>query len=109
VEISDAGKSKAITALFSKTCYIQYSSNGNKPNAIDLQKSLKEAGWYAPGIELVPGNYRSVVKYFHAEDKQLADKVAALAKRSVQTLAIKGYEEKVPVGQLEIWIGNSNP
>ena len=110
VEVSDAGKSKAITALFSKTCYIQYNNEENKQKAIDIQKRLKEAGWYAPGIDLVKGNYNSLVKYFHQEDSQLADRVVALAKDvgGIQPLAIKGYESKVPVGQLEIWIGNSH-
>ena len=109
VELSNPEKSQAISALFSKTCYIQYSSDQNKQVALEIQKSLKDAGWYAPGIQLVKGNYRSVVKYFHAEDQQLAEKVVALAKGNAQTLAIKGYEAKVPVGQLEIWIGNGNP
>jgi len=42
-----------------------------------LRKQLEKDGFNTPGAERVDGQYRNLVKYFSAADKQAAENLAA--------------------------------
>lgn len=97
---------KALGILFKKTCYIQYADANAKSAAEVLEKNLTSKSWNVPAVKYVPGNYGTIVRYFHPEDLELAKKVEkALNKSGVTMLLVSGYESSVPKGQLETWIG----
>lgn len=105
-QVTDEANTQAISLLFNKTCYIQYASPALKSKAEDIRKVLLTKKWYAPGLEYVAGSYKNYVKYFHAEDADLANNVRDIAGNNTSTILIQGFQSKIPKGQLEIWIGN---
>lgn len=105
-QTSHTETSEALGVLFNKTCYIQYATPKAKKTAQKFQEKLQQKAWYAPGIDLVEGSYKSSVRYFHKEDLELVKTVkASLDIASFEPLFIAGYQNRVPKGQLELWIG----
>lgn len=100
----DSNKSKTISLILNKVCYIQYASNDKKETALKFQKKLKDESWLAPGIEKIPGNYTNTIRYFHDEDLYLAIKVRELLGNEFTPTRIYNYEKKAPKGQIEVWV-----
>ncbi len=104
----NATEANVISSFKKKLCYIQYNNAAAADKVRKFQDTLKSKQWIAPGIQQVNGNYDNIVKYFNAEDKQLAERCAALAKASFNTdfkiVPIISSKNKVPTGQLEVWI-----
>lgn len=104
----NATEANVISSFNKKFCYIQYNNNAAADKVREFQNTLKSKEWIAPGIDYVEGNYNNIVKYFNAEDKQLAERCAALAKASLDAdfkiVPILSSKYKVPKGQLEVWI-----
>src|SRR5690242_13041735 len=101
-------EANVISSFKKKLCYIQYNNAAAADKVRKFQDTLKSKQWIAPGIQEVDGNYDNIVKYFNAEDKQLAERCAALAKASFninfKIVPIISSKNKVPTGQLEVWI-----
>jgi hypothetical protein len=88
------------------------------PLAEGLRNRLKETGLYAPGVERVDKDYPNNVRFFHGEDRELAQRVATVAeqflserknpkKLELQDLSGKGF--KVQKGHVEVWINLARP
>jgi hypothetical protein len=97
----------------SGTVSIQYAGMENAPMIERLGASLVKSGFRVPNIERIDKNYGSSVKYFHDEDKAVAEQVqsltaAALAsvgkKSSVAPEAVTGLENKARLRYVEIWL-----
>jgi|GEM_PF-6858784 len=95
-EIVDAQQSKSISLLVKKIVYIQYADSSRSHQAIEIQKMLRDKGWVAPGIERVKGKYYNCIKYFHSEDRILADEVNGLFGSQFKVVSNQGFEKSVP-------------
>lgn len=106
----NATEASVISSFNKKICYIQYNNKENMAAVSNFQAALKLTNWIAPGIDYVGGNYNNTVKYFNEEDKVLAEKAAATAKKNFnagfQLVPILNTKYKVPKGQIEVWINN---
>jgi 5-carboxymethyl-2-hydroxymuconate isomerase len=107
-----------VTRVFSNVVYIQFMHENERQLASQLRAELNAADMHAPGIELKQGNYKNWVRYFHADDRALAETVAAQAARlaskpghavtfRVQDLSAKSF--RAPKGQVEVWINLAAP
>ncbi|HEY2725655.1 MAG TPA: LytR C-terminal domain-containing protein [Parafilimonas sp.] len=107
-QVSDVAKTQTISLIFSKTCYIQYSNPGSKNLAESFQDKLNAKGWNVPKIQRVQGSYSTLIKYFHSEDVDNATTLKETLGLPANTriIQVNGFESKVPLGQLEVWIGN---
>ncbi len=103
----DTLKAKSISLILKKVAYIQYSNQNKKNDVLAIQTKFRSNDWIAPGIENVKGNYKNTIRYFHDEDKGLADKSNELLGNKYYSLRVYGFEQKVPKGQIEIWINNN--
>lgn len=104
-QIVNLEKSKSISLILKKVVYIQYSDKINNDEVNAIQKSLKDKGWISPRSEFVKGNYSNVIKYFHSEDRDLAYEIKNIIGDQFRIVQVRKFENKVPKGQLEVWIG----
>ncbi|MCS3870841.1 heme/copper-type cytochrome/quinol oxidase subunit 2 [Chryseobacterium ginsenosidimutans] len=109
--------------------YIQYSKIENKKliqnlnseikNEINNEingKEYKAVGdsnyiFRAPGIENVPSFKVNEIRYFHTNDRGIAERLSGILKKRGIVLTPKKFDYKsfssaVPKGQLELWIDN---
>ena len=109
---------KIITAATTtpKVIYVQVSDEKTRQFCADrkLLVQLKERGYSAYGYELVRSGANNSVRYFHAEDEQLAQDVAKVTNNVLNERSLflkpvfsQGYGQKVQKGQVEIWLGVS--
>lgn len=91
------------------TIFIQYSNEKNKEDVLAIQQNFKNINWNAPGIEYVSGDYKNLIKYFHQEDSTIANGANKLlgGKYMVIPIINSNVQERIPVGQIEIWIQNN--
>lgn len=103
-----------VDARTGNVVFVQFRGGIQRDVMQGLQQRLIAAGYNTPGIERVPGTYRSSVRYFHPQDAPLADSVAALTRAYFQArnesldIAAADFtatKYKVPAGQIEVWIG----
>lgn len=110
VQSKNATEANVISSFNKRLCYIQYNNKQNTEAVIAFQNDLKSKSWIAPGIDYVEGNYKNTVKYFNNEDKNLAERVAAIGKQNFNSdfrkVAILSSKYKVPKGQIEVWVNN---
>ncbi|HEX8668596.1 MAG TPA: hypothetical protein VF727_09535 [Allosphingosinicella sp.] len=94
--------------------YIQIPDNALRQRARELEGQLEAAAIQVPGIEYVPAASpdRTQVRYYLADDRNAAKKVADIARQSgfadvaVVKLADK-YASRVRPGHFELWIGKN--
>jgi 5-formyltetrahydrofolate cyclo-ligase len=96
--------------------YIHFANEENRQRIRQLQRDLKLAGFYAPGIENVKGNYKLDIRYFHKEDSILTGSIVQIIKNfldgegiNIKSVSIKNfrgtkYQTDATVGLVEIWI-----
>jgi hypothetical protein len=90
--------------------YIQFMPEYEKMSAM-ISYQLKQKKYTIPGQEKVESvTFDPVVKYFHDEDKQEAEKVADIVNRSdpyfeKNPVKLQRLSLKSPIRQLEVWIG----
>lgn len=106
--------SRLIAPITSGVAFVQFRGSVQRATIDSLRVGLARAGFVAPGVERVNREFTSGVRYFHAEDRLLADSAAILSKRfiesrlpsalpiPVQDLSRRGF--RVPRGQIEVWI-----
>ncbi|WP_310396660.1 hypothetical protein [Hymenobacter sp.] len=97
-----------------KICYIQF-RGFPRPVAQQLQLQFQQRGWLAPGVERVAGKYRCSVRYYFAEDHAKAQKAQAITQAFLaslndtsrvvlQSLGRRKPPQRVPHGQVEVWV-----
>lgn len=106
-EFKDALESKTVTVLMKKLIYIQFSNKIKKDEVKAIQDKLKSKAWFAPGVEFIPGNYQNTIRYFHDEDWEIANQANKILEEKYVIIKVKSYENKVPKGQIELWINNN--
>lgn len=101
-------------ACFGYIVYIQ-DRRGSKVSD-DIREALKEKGAIVPSIEHMGESvkFSNEVRYFHKEDKGMADFMQGLILKTLSSKQISYSEQQLPVsyiandqvplGQLEIWI-----
>ena len=103
-QTTDSIRSKSVSLILSKIAYIQYGDKSKKELALQAQQKLKNQSWIAPGIEKVDGDYKSTIRYFHDEDRFLANQANEALDGKFTLLRIFHFDKKVPKGQIEVWI-----
>jgi hypothetical protein len=91
------------------TIYLHISNDEQRPRAKEIARLLLQNGIKVPGIQKVSGATRSNVRYFRREDESEAQGIAKLlneylaAGAPIKPQLIKGFEQRVPRKQYEIW------
>ncbi len=91
------------------TIYLHISNEEQRPRAEEIARLLRQNGIKVPGIQKVSGATRSDVRYFRREDESEAQGIAKLlneylvAGAPIKPQLIKGFEQRVPRKQYEIW------
>ncbi len=105
-----AALAKEVTA---KQVYVQYVSR-DIALAKTAQTQLRSLGYAVPGLETVDAAKapaQTQVRFFHAEDRadagKLAGQLKGLVGGNVQVQAITDGKGVVPAGQFEVWLGPS--
>ncbi|MDP4271040.1 MAG: hypothetical protein Q8909_13080 [Bacteroidota bacterium] len=95
-----------LSKVLNKVAYIQYSNLDKQDEALNIQKKLSENHWVVPDVDFVKGTYTHTIRYFHQNDKSLADELKKLLGKRYRIIYVKSsvYEEIVPNGQVEVWI-----
>jgi hypothetical protein len=82
------------------TIFIQYCDSRNKSLMTTVQQTFMSNSWKAPGIELVNSGCDNTIRYFHDEDRVLADQANTLLNNKY---VIKKVSLRAPKGQIELW------
>jgi hypothetical protein len=102
-----------LTSAFSAVVYIQYAADSERQQVEDLRTDLNHqpgATITVPPIDHKVADYSDSVRYFHAEDRDVADRIADIANKSFKGAknfkppTLFGPRDDVPLGQVEIWI-----
>jgi hypothetical protein len=109
---------RAVTELLapfsSNVVYIQFRGSLTRGLVDTLRQEFAKAGLTAPGAERKETTFTSSVRYFHAQDKELADSITRMTTRftgsrgidigalPVQDLSGRGFRARR--GQIEVWI-----
>ena len=108
-QVSDTTLSNSIGIILKKMLYIQYSNPDKFKEVEQIRQIFKDNKWLTPGMECVKGTYDNIIKYFHIEDREIANEANSLMGGKYRVIAIHNpkYENLVPKGQIEIWISNN--
>ena len=108
-QLTDKSQLNSLSLILKKIIYIQYSNIAKRDDVEKIQKIFKNNKWIAPGIECVKGKYTNIIKYFHDEDRDIANEANNLMGNTYKVIQISNpeYEKSVPKGQIEIWISNN--
>lgn len=97
--------------------YVQFRGGIARSVAESLRARLKTAGYDAPGVERLAGNYANEVRYFRPEDRESAQRVADLARSELEAHGCKPADfapremgaglYKARPGQIEVWISTN--
>ena len=112
--IGDRSLENAATNLNVKSkkamIYIQANSKAllEEAKKINLMDVINSNDFQALGYDLEEGRADNSIRYFHEEDKPKAEKLKSLlddkTRYRLTLKQVKGFQNKVKVGQLEIWI-----
>jgi hypothetical protein len=91
---------------------IQFSGKEHDGLMLALKSTIEKKGIRAIGLERIDKNYASTVKYFHEEDKALAEQILAIVTDSISLSgvtkpvlqAVEWLENKVRLHYTEIWL-----
>ena len=105
---------EVLAPFSSQVVYIQFQGALQREVIDTLRTNLRSAGFTAPGAERMASSFDSSVRYFHAQDRELADSVTRMINRftaargidigalPVQNLSNRGF--RAPRGQIEVWL-----
>lgn len=107
-----APEARLLPSVTGNVVYIQFKSPQSRQLMERIRAVLKSNGFSAPGTEQIAGNYRSWVRYFHEEDRDLAERVAELVRTELKSAAPSDFTAqgvfnqkfRAPRGQLELWL-----
>jgi hypothetical protein len=96
--------------------YLQFYPGGREAQArleiVKLQKSLQDADFAAPGVDSVSSRTDNSVRYFHTEDRALADSVAGVVGRALPKVGPpRVYRPRYSGDKrlLEVWVNLTEP
>ena len=89
------------------TVFVHYSNKDKISVVKDYEKTLKANNWVVPGLEFINLKYPNSIKYFHQEDKNLAESLNVLLNSKFRIVPNLEFGNTVPNRQLEIWINNN--
>jgi hypothetical protein len=96
---------KTITTISTiPTIYLHFSNKNKMEQVIAFRKMFDNLNWKAPGIEYKEVGCDNSIRYFHDDDRELANKANGLL-GNLYTL--KRVNMNAPKGQLEVWINNN--
>jgi hypothetical protein len=112
---SAARAASAILApLSSRVVYIQFQGTIQRAVMEKLRQRFSQTGLAAPGVERIATPFTSSVRYFHPDDRALADSAAALTRAflrdervnvpEVPVQDLSARRLRVPRGQIEVWV-----
>ncbi len=88
--------------------YIQIGSEEQRKDAEVLQARLKQMGYPAPGVELVPnGTVHTYVRFFSLGNRSKADSISETLKQLGFSSEVQNFATGRQLPQLEVWIGTS--
>ncbi len=108
--LNNSLKTKTLFADSSEVVYMQVNDQETKDflEKIDLLDTLNSNQYRAFGYDMQPERADNTVRYFHLEDsikaKKLKKKIEIATGIQVQEQYVRGFEEKVPDKQLEVWL-----
>lgn len=85
------------------TIYLQYCNKENRNLIIEIQTKFNNSFWNAPGIDYQETGCDNSIRYFHDEDRLLANEANTLLENKYK---IKKSNLRAPKGQIELWVGN---
>ena len=89
--------------------FLHIAESNQRSDMSRLQDSLREEGIGAPGIELIRGNFpnENQVRYFHRQDRDTAEKVAAkfreITGEDAAIRLLSNYAREDTIGLTEVW------
>jgi hypothetical protein len=106
-------QAQLIARIHPLIAYIQFKNEADRELAENLRKRVEEAGFWAPGVEQVDGEYKDWIRYFHDSDRAVAGRAREIVDRflqsagrprevKLQNLSRHGF--RAPEGQVEIWL-----
>lgn len=104
---------RLLARALSNLVYIQYGGTAKKEPIEELRNLMKQKGFNSPGVEKVNSNFKNWVRYFHPEDKTLADSIKKISENfflsknqqlHFVTQDLSKLGSNIPPGQLELWI-----
>jgi hypothetical protein len=107
--------SKFIARVLSNVVYVQFKSNDYRDQISRLQAALNNAGIAAPGIEQVDAEFGNSIRYFHEQDRELAERVKKITvdffqdegvylNVEIQNLSNTKLSATTSPGRVEVWI-----
>lgn len=107
--------SKFISRVLQNIVYIQIRNNAYREQIKRLQDELQFAGFTVPGIEQVESDFRNSIRYFHEENRSMAERIKQIAVDffqdegiyldiSIQNLSNTEMSRRTSPGRVEIWI-----
>jgi len=82
------------------TIYIQYCDKQNIISMREIRSRFVDNSWNTPGIELVEEGCDNSIRYFHDEDRDIANQANTLLDNKY---VIKKVKLRAPKGQIELW------
>jgi hypothetical protein len=82
------------------TIYIQYCDRRNRVLMTEFREAFLSHSWNAPGIEFKEKGCDNSIRYFHDEDRELANQANTLLNNKY---GIKKVSLRAPKGQIELW------
>lgn len=103
-----------LAPLSSSVVFIQFQGAVQRSTIDELRSRLDRSGFVAPGIERISPPFASSIRYFHPEDRVLADSVARITKAfvserrlrvpSIPIWYVANHTSNVKLGQIEVWL-----
>lgn len=111
--VSSSPQAELVSRIHQSVVYIQFAVERERTIARALRDSLQAAGFWAPDVDQVDGDFRNWIRYFHESDESLARKAQDAVHRffaargdtiqfRVQNLGGRGFN--APEGQIEVWM-----
>lgn len=109
----EENRKQVIVKVLPNLVLIQFRNEGSRSTAEALRSALSAAGFFAPGVDRVEGNYSNSIRYFHKDDQALAGQVNEIVRNFLKSknMALGGEPQYLSSlrnnsqsGQIEIWL-----
>lgn len=74
-----------IAKVLTNLIFVQFRNEQSQPLLDELRQALNKNGLNAPGVDRVDANFTSSIRYFHEEDRALAERVLDETKKFFQS------------------------
>lgn len=113
IPIKDDAYKFIVEQNYGNLVFIQFQGNVTRNLFKELQTTLNAAGYIAPGVERVPGQYSNEIRYFHKSDADLAIEVGEVIEKfffdagkkiQLDNRDLSNSRYQVPERQIEVWL-----